>query len=152
MKKKLIISVFGKNIYLLGRDSDGINYWLESPSFDCGWYWGFGYVETYTNNVNPNLAKDINSHSHIDSGKYLISDELVNTTFSSVEKLKLIELFNTFYVLRKEADSNHRKNVAKWFKLNNVDIPNVMNEIIKILTPETLKPLVYSLPSNIKAE
>ena len=36
--------------YLLGRDEEGINYWLEEPSWDCGWYWGFGYVETYTTN------------------------------------------------------------------------------------------------------
>ena len=44
---------FGKNIYLLGSDKDGVKYWLEEASWDCGWYWGFGYVETYTNNSNP---------------------------------------------------------------------------------------------------
>lgn len=38
---------FGKDIYLLGVDADGTRYWLEAPSWDCGWYWGFGYVEVY---------------------------------------------------------------------------------------------------------
>ena len=58
---------FNKDIYLLGSDSDGIKYWLEAPSWDCDRYWGFGYVETYTNNENPSLSKDIKSHSHIES-------------------------------------------------------------------------------------
>jgi hypothetical protein len=58
---------FGKDVFLLGQDKEGIKYWLEAPKFDCGWYWGFGYVETYTNNDNPGKAKDINSHQHIDS-------------------------------------------------------------------------------------
>ena len=57
---------FGKDIYLLGEDQDGTKYWLEAPHFDCGWYWGFGYIETYTNNRRPDLAKDIASHQHID--------------------------------------------------------------------------------------
>ena len=57
---------FGKDIYLLGEDQDGIKYWLQSPSFDCGWYWGFGYIMTYTNNRRPDLAKDIDSHQHIE--------------------------------------------------------------------------------------
>jgi hypothetical protein len=55
---------FGKDIYLLGKTTDGELIWLEAPSWDCGWYWGFGYVETYTNNRRPDLAKDISSHSH----------------------------------------------------------------------------------------
>ena len=49
MLNKKKIHVFGKDAYLLGKDDQGIQYWLESPSWDCDWYWGFGYVETYTN-------------------------------------------------------------------------------------------------------
>lgn len=30
--------MFGKRIYLLGADEDGIRYWLEEPSWDCDWY------------------------------------------------------------------------------------------------------------------
>jgi hypothetical protein len=55
---------FGKDIYLIGQDEQGINYWLEAPSWDCGWYWGFGYIETYTNNECPEHSRDIDSHSH----------------------------------------------------------------------------------------
>jgi len=62
--KKTKKHAFGKDVYLLGKDKHGIYYWLESPKWDCGWYWGFGYIETYTNNKQPQLAKDINSHEH----------------------------------------------------------------------------------------
>jgi hypothetical protein len=57
---------FNKDIYLLGKNRYGELVWLESPTWDCGWYWGFGYVETYTNNKRPDLARDISSHSHFD--------------------------------------------------------------------------------------
>ena len=33
-----------KKEYLLGTDEYGIKYWLESESWDCNWYWGFGYL------------------------------------------------------------------------------------------------------------
>ena len=48
--KKQTTTAFKKKIYLLGADAEGTKYWLEAPSWDCDWYWGFGYVETYTNN------------------------------------------------------------------------------------------------------
>ena len=101
---------FGKDIYLLGKDKDGINYWLEEASWDCGWYWGFGYVETYTNNKYPHLSRDINSHQHFD-GLFLkgaIFDSfkslLVETPLSDNEIWKLLELMDTFYTLRESAD------------------------------------------------
>jgi hypothetical protein len=41
MKKKLIAKrkdrAFGKDIFLLGKDSDGYTVWLEEPKWDCGW-------------------------------------------------------------------------------------------------------------------
>jgi hypothetical protein len=55
---------FGKDVYLLGTDENGIRYWLEAASWDCGWYWGFGYIETYKNNQTPSKAQDFDSHEH----------------------------------------------------------------------------------------
>jgi hypothetical protein len=113
---------FNKDVYLLGKDKEGINYWLESPKWDCGWYWGFGYVETYLHNRKPSTAKDIDSHQHIDSSfmgsmeEYdmekhcFVKAEYVNNiydcpklacvTFSESEGWKLSELFNQFYLLK----------------------------------------------------
>jgi hypothetical protein len=122
---------FRKDVYLLGKDSDGIRYWLEAPSWDCGWYWGFGYVETYKRNAAPAKAHDIDSHSHIDSsfmgqmevydfekrchvkGKYIhnIYDcpTLSETTFTEKEGWELSELFKQFYLLREMADFSHKE-------------------------------------------
>jgi len=121
---------FGKDVYLLGEDQDGTKYWLEAPHFDCGWYWGFGYVETYTNNRQPDLAKDIASHQHIDGllgqqytynfekqchvvGNYIhnLYDNplFAKTTFTKKEGWELSELFQQFYLLRKMADFAHKE-------------------------------------------
>ena len=62
--KKANYRMFGKNIYLIGINSKGKKVFLEHPSWDCGWYWGFGYLETYTNNRQITRSKDIKSHSH----------------------------------------------------------------------------------------
>ena len=163
---------FGKDIYLLGEDKEGIKYWLEAPKWDCGWYWGFGYVETYTNNNNPSSSKDISSHQHIsgflgEQEKYnyekgcfvkddfgfvsnlIDSKTFVKTTFNESESWKLTELFKQFYLLRDMADFTHREipgchvttspvnhgNLKAWNKeINEIMIPKITKEIIKILT------------------
>jgi len=130
LKKKTSFA-FRKEIYLLGQDEDGINCWLEEPKWDCGWYWGFGYIITYTNNRNPYLAKDINSHSHFDGfvgtqeeydhdkgcfvkGEYIHniynSPRLAKTVFSEKEGWKLSELFKQFYLLQDMARFCHQGN------------------------------------------
>ena len=147
---------FGKDIYLLGRDADGINYWLEEASWDCGWYWGFGYVETYTNNKNPHLSRDINSHQHFD-GLFLkggIFDSfkklLVETPLSDKEIWQLLELMETFYTLRDTSDlltnggshitnnplRDEIKNDFEKTRINTELLPKVFNEVYNILSPE----------------
>lgn len=147
---------FGKDIYLLGEDEQGVKYWLESPKWDCGWYWGFGYVETYTNNINPHLSKDIDSHQHIKSsfiGKHEYyntttkqfelseyihniydSPNLVKTTFSDKEGWELSELFQQFYFLQEAAENFGRgkchvanTQAANWAKK---DLAKEINEDI----------------------
>jgi len=150
---------FGKDVYLLGADAEGIFYWLEAPSWDCDWYWGFGYVETYKRNVNPSVAKDIDGHEHIDSsftgkvngGKYIHnifdSPRFASTTFTEKEGWELSELFKQFYFLKDAAanfgrGSCHISSTSfKWedkdlaHKINQQLIPKVTARIIEILSP-----------------
>jgi len=126
-------TAFGKKIYLLGEDADGIKHWLEEPSWDCNWYWGFGYIETYTNNANPSNSRDIESHTHWDS-KNTINEEYVKTTFTKDEFDKLNKLFDKFYSNSKKADKAHNKNILKYEELNHIVIPKITAEIIKILS------------------
>lgn len=65
--EKVVKHAFGKDVYLLGISKEGIAYWLEQPTWDCGWYWGCGYVVTYTNNLHPDRSKHLNSHQHFDT-------------------------------------------------------------------------------------
>lgn len=161
---KQIAKAFGKKTYLLGCDADGIYYWLESPSWDCDWYWGFGYVKTYTNNKHPELSRDINSHRHIDNsfrGKidgcteyiYNIYDAPLlsgGTTFTKKEGWELSELFSQFYTLRKAADFFHsgKSNISSticthdkeeckriYDYINQTMMPKIFKRIKEILTP-----------------
>ncbi len=155
---------FGKDVYLLGEDKDGIRYWLEAPKWGCGWYWGFGYVETYRHNAMPSVARDIDSHRHIDSsftgkcdgekGEYVNNiydcNTLAKTTFTKNEGWILSDLFDQFYNLKKMAeifkDGNSNltskaqndlikdKKMVK--KINEIMIPSITQRIIEILSPK----------------
>lgn len=54
------------DFYYIGKNSDGKKVWLEKPSWDCGWYWGLGYLETMVGNREPSKARDIDCHTHWD--------------------------------------------------------------------------------------
>lgn len=142
---------FGKDVYLLGADEDGTYYWLEAPSWDCGHYWGFGYIETYTNNKFPSNSKDIDSHQHADDfyPKWWGQSDstLKKTTFTESEGWDLAELFKRFYTLKSSAEMFARggchvsgtsdylidEELAK--RINEELIPETTKKIIEILTP-----------------
>lgn len=153
---KQVSKAFGKQVFLLGEDADGFYYWLGEPTWDCGWCWGFGYIETYTVNKNPARSKDINSHQHaVDflsewwrswNGSKPI---LTTTTFDEEEGWELSELFKQFYFLKQAAEFfkegkadiananiNTWKDFAKTKEINEVIIPQVTKRILEILTPE----------------
>ena len=136
--KKRVDEAFGKKIYLLGVDKDNKNVWLEAPKWDCGWYWGLGYIERYTNNKNPSMARNILSHTHWDSEiigqhEYYDSDKkcfrlnsdyihhfndnsnFLKTVLTEHESWELADLMKSFYTLRDTAGLYHQGNsgVAK---------------------------------------
>lgn len=146
---------FGKDVFLLGADENGVKYWLEAPKWDCDWYWGFGYIETYTNNDNPSKSKDVNSHEHATDFMHKwftewngSSPRLKVQTFTQSEGWELSELFEQFYFLKSAAEKFGRGkcNVGNtlaptWEKkelaqeINEVLIPCVTKRIIEILSP-----------------
>ena len=143
--------------YLLGQDKDGINYFLKEASWDCGWYWGGGYVQSYTNNRNPEKSKDIRTHNHFDS-MFLEGNALDNfksffkvTPFSDEEIYQIIELMKSFYIARRYSDMLYSGgahytanpvretivNVDEYNRINNVVIPAIMNKLYEILGGES---------------
>lgn len=110
--KKQIKTIFGKKVFLLGVDHDGTYRWLEAPSWDCGWYWGFGYIEAYTNNKQPERSKDISEHTHWDSlfmngnkNAYdAFKEFFTSTPLSDDELWELCDLMKSFYTLTGAAE------------------------------------------------
>ena len=147
---------FGKSIYFLGINEYGENMWIEEPQWDCGWYWGFGYVDTYTNNKNPSKSKNISSHSHFDGLVWKRSDEgvfiyhineVLKTPFADEESWELSDLMKRFYCLREAAAIFHcgnanyasrtgvdstDKELAK--RINEIELPKIFKRVIEILS------------------
>jgi len=121
----------------------------------CDWYWGFGYIETYTNNACPSKARDISSHQHWDGftgqqeeykdgrlvkGEYVHSiydsKGFVGFVFTEKEGWILSELFMQFYLCKKFADFCHKKpspgcNLTTAIEVNHGDMKDWYNKINK---------------------
>ena len=148
--------VFGKDVYLLGKDKEGTLYWLNEASWDCDWYWGLGYIETYTNNKHPGRSKDINSHQHFDSlffngtnnGFDNFKNYLTETPFNDNEIWRIMEIMKTLYTLREYSETLYRggshytsnpckdiiKNDNEYNRINKVVIPTLNKELYRILS------------------
>lgn len=114
MNKK-VFSWNGKRYYLLGRGKDRELYYLEEAKFECGWYWGIGYVEAFTNRRAPQYSKDIASHQHFDT-MFLYKDRFAIDVFKDFfeemvldtnGQYKLWELMRSQYTVRKAMDLMH---------------------------------------------
>lgn len=155
--EKQIINWHGKKYYLLGIDKAGRNHYLQAGSWDCGWYWGFGYVESFTNNRNPEKSKDINSHLHFNE-LFLNGANSINKwceffkdgVLNMQELWALLELMKSFYTAQQWSEACHwggvnysnnpcqelLKSNEEYNRINKVIIPTLMDEVYKLLTPE----------------
>ena len=154
--KKAVTTKFGKQVYLLGKNEEGRNVYLVKASWDCGWYWGFGYVQSYNRG-------DMETHEHIDSsymGKQKVWDnekkefveteyihniydcpKLVETTFSEEEGWQLSELFSQFYKFKEVASILHRGGAGLTTLLDylKIEYPNReehLKEINEVILPQ----------------
>jgi hypothetical protein len=103
--KKEVVEKWGRKFYLLGiRKKDNKKVWLEDFSFECGWYWGGGYVEVFTSN-NPEKARDIQEYAHFDmlflKNPFHSWEEYFKTSvLTDKEVWRLLDLMKQFYALR----------------------------------------------------
>jgi hypothetical protein len=153
LKKKTIY--YSGTHFLLGIDRQGSKVWLEDFSWDCGWYWGGGYLHTFTNNSNPEASRDISSHYHFDginNGKNInlfdaFNEHFTKSVLSENEIWQLCDLMKSFYTMRESAEwfkdgkSNYTtikgaKARPKMAKLCNWIIENeIIPKVKKLLTP-----------------
>ena len=150
--KKEVRKVNGNYQFLLGI-KDGETYWLEKATFDCDWYWGLGYVESYRGKGSSD--KSWRGHSHFDymflkqdifNGFKDFFDEMAVT---DNELWELEELMKSAYTARAYSDMLHRggsnitsgvtvdeiQNQAEYERINNIVIPSILNKVYSILSP-----------------
>lgn len=161
MEKK-IVEKFGTH-FLLGKNHDGEYVYLKKASWDCNWYWGFGYLHTYTTYTNnlhhlhpERFSRDISSHFHFDSeflnGPRHAHDMFMNyfaeTVLTDSEVWQLCDYMKSFYTLKAAAEVlgrgySHYTERAKLETLkypemvgtiNNVMLPALFEKIEKLLT------------------
>ncbi len=148
MKKHIQYS-HGKQ-YLLGKNKDNEYVYLTAPSWDCDWYWGFGYIKktgshTHWNSDIVGKQEDGSYCHHLNENK-----DIVESVLTDSESWKLSELMESFYILRKTAEFYHMggshitenplkdklKNKSEYNKINNKLLPLIFKEIDKILSPK----------------
>ena len=155
MEKK-VINKFGVH-YLLGKDKRGQYVYLEKESWDCGWYWGFGYLHTFTNNNNPTHSRDISMHTHFNSEfmrgpeytKKMFEEYFEETVLTEEEMWILCDYMMTFYTLQKTAELFYHgysyqtskaymdclKSQEQSDKINHEILPDLFKRIADLLSP-----------------
>ena len=131
---------YKKKTYLGTRDGEKI--YLTAPSWDCGWYWGFGYLGNKDCHYHVDgLSKDKNLH---DGFLEHFGDSFVVRESDAWE---FAELFQTFYTLKETAEVLGRggshltnnpcreiiKNAEEVKRINEVVLPAVFDAIYQIL-------------------
>lgn len=158
MENKEVFEWHGKKYFYLGTDEDGLKYYLEEGHFDCDWYWGFGYVVTFDNNLNPVDSEDYDFFTHFDTlfftknrnGYDEFKESLSNIPLTDSEVWTLVELMKSFYTARAYSDMLHTggsnyttnpladmiRSEVEYNRLNKEVIPSIINEVYKLLGGE----------------
>lgn len=128
---------------LLGK-VDGLNTYLAEPSWDCDWYWGFGYVQNRDMHTHCDSIQSMERTNMWDAMKSFFDEGTL--TLSEKDLWTFCELVQTFYTLKKTAELYLRgganyttnplrdvlKNEAKYGRINKVLLPQVFDEIYKL--------------------
>lgn len=128
---------------LLG-EIDGVKTYLAAPSWDCGWYWGFGYIQNeYLHTHCDYIAIEANTNMKDALINYFDKDTL---TLSEGKLWTLCELMTSFYTLKEVAELYHRggshyttnplkdllKNDLEYKRINEELLPKIFDEIYKL--------------------
>lgn len=130
--------------YKLGT-VDGESIYISAPSWDCGWYWGFGYLGNKNCHYHlGGIAKERQNlfdalKSHFDNDSHIFKNEGLTWRFC--------ELVQTAYSLKKTAEVLGRggshyssnplaeliKNSAEVERINKIVLPAIFDEIEKTI-------------------
>lgn len=124
--------------FLIGRNK-GEDIYLSAPSWDCDWYWGFGYL----GNENRHYNVEEYCSSFDDFKKHFGKSLLIRDSKIWV----IVELFNSFYKLREAANLFYTGcsgvlrdiiiNKSEWERINKIVLPKIFDSIYNILLSST---------------
>ena len=131
-------SDYPKKIFLGMADGECI--FLYAPSWDCGWYWGFGYIGN--NHRHYHLSGLTESHG---VNLYDAINKEFNTGHKIKDLWKFCEIVKTIYSLRDISKVYHRggthfsnnpckeliTNLDEYIRINTVLIPELIDEMYK---------------------
>ena len=125
------------------RKSDNERIYLTMPSWDCGWYWGFGYLGNknehyhlsgYANGRNINmydaLLADYDLNENIKTNLWCFC-ELFKTAYALKETAEILGLGGSNYTANPCKDIIINKEEIK--RINDIVLPAIFNEILKFL-------------------
>lgn len=142
--KKLTLDELPKKLFL-GRN-DNENIFLTKPSWDCGWYWGFGYignknchyhVDGLKKIENYKFDKDVREYEFVnlyDGFKKHFGDSFVVKKDADI--WTLAELFSTFYILKETTEilgrggSNYTNNPCSKIITNKREVKRINEKVL----------------------
>lgn len=129
--------------YLLGSH-EGEEIYLSAPSWNCGWYWGFGYLGNgrrhyhlngLNNGKNQNLYDAIQEHFGdsltINSNDLWVFCELVLTAYTLKETAEVLGRGGSYMTTNPCAELI--KNPGEVERINETLLPAIFDEIDNIL-------------------
>ena len=144
--KKMIKLIDGKDKVFFGkRKSDGAMISMDKPVFDCGWYWGFGYLGNSREHYHLSGYQSVDHFLTLADGSYKSFTEKRNinmydaliTDYDLSEAIKkdlwqFCELVTTIYTLKAIAETHSRG--GSHFTTNNCQDILKDNELYKKYT------------------
>lgn len=151
------------NYFFGTRKSDNRKIYISKPSWDCDWYWGFGYLGNKHEHYHLSSYAEKTHCLKLEDGKYKVFTEnrninmydALNEDYELSKNIKnnlwiFCELVKTAYTLKETAEVLGRggshyttnpvaetiKNKEEVNRINKEVLPAIFEEIRKILTGE----------------
>lgn len=132
-----------KKIYS-GVHKDYGQVWMPRASWDCGWYWGFGYIQNsgvhthfhcldQTKNLHDAIKSNFN-HFELSDTQLWVFCELLKTAYALKETAKVLGRGGSHYTTNPCKDLI--KNPEEVTRINKVVLPSLFEEIYKLFQKE----------------
>jgi hypothetical protein len=125
--------------------------YLSKHTWDCGWYWGFGYIG------NKNLHTHFDITFLVGGTTYDLPKVFSDTKLTQNNWWTILEMFSSAYKLREAADLYNRggshitTNLCK-DKLQDKELSDRINKDLELLLDRVWKYIEDSIEENTKKE